>query len=87
MANFSVSSSSPASKQATDKVNFQGYIDLAVISVIPKEDVAKAMLSTQKILNDSLLMNRLCDRVYELMLQDLSQQKERLQSYGRLLSW
>lgn len=36
----------------------------------------------KKCLNDPLVLNELTDRVYELLLQDLRSQRERLRNYG-----
>ncbi|MEC4806897.1 MAG: hypothetical protein SAJ12_11090 [Jaaginema sp. PMC 1079.18] len=35
------------------------------------------------VLENPLLQRQLCDRVYELMQEDLRRQKERCQNYGR----
>jgi hypothetical protein len=36
-----------------------------------------------EVLENPLLQQKLCDRVYELMQQDLRKQKERYHNYGR----
>ena len=48
------------------------------------DDLTKAKLLSSKVLRDPLLLSKLCDRVYELMLEDISRQKERIDNYGRL---
>ena len=52
---------------------------------ITETDLVKLIPLAQQVLDDPLLMNQLCDRVYELMLEDLSQQSERLRSYRRFI--
>lgn len=41
--------------------------------------VAKA---AEKYLNDSLLLNQLTERVYQLLLEDMRLQRERVNNYG-----
>lgn len=38
--------------------------------------------AVNKYLNDSLLLNKLTDRVYELLLEDMRIQAERVNNYG-----
>lgn len=53
-----------------------GYTAPAIIQSNNKEILTQVMPFAAKILKDSLLLNKLCDRVYELMKEDLRQQKE-----------
>jgi len=48
-----------------------------------RELSALSTLATQA-MEDPVLFERLCDRVYALMLDDLRQWQERSRSYGRL---
>lgn len=53
-----------------------GYTAPVIIQSNNKEKLAKMMPIVAKILKDPLLLNKLCDRIYELMQEDLRQQKE-----------
>lgn len=48
-----------------------------------KDNFAELSKASAEILGDPLQMIRLADKVYELMLQDLRNQKERSRNYGR----
>jgi len=45
-------------------------------------DVSTAAQAAHKYLNDSLLINKLTERVYELLQEDLRYQRERVNNYG-----
>lgn len=47
-------------------------------------DRTKIKKLASKILRDPLLLRKLSDRVYELMLEDINRQKERSNNYRRL---
>lgn len=53
-----------------------GYTAPAIIQSNNKQNLAKVMPFAAKILKDQLLLSKLCDRIYELMKEDLRQQKE-----------
>jgi hypothetical protein len=38
--------------------------------------------SAGKYLSDSMLLDKLCDRVYELLQEDMRSQRERVRNYG-----
>ncbi|MEH2381750.1 MAG: hypothetical protein V7K27_23160 [Nostoc sp.] len=46
------------------------------------DDATKAVSAAGFELGDSLLMDKLCDRVYELLLEDMRSQRERVRNYG-----
>jgi len=46
------------------------------------QELSKISQIATKVLHDPLLMRQLSDRVYELMLQDIHNQKERDRNYG-----
>ncbi|MBW4448462.1 MAG: hypothetical protein KME38_16745 [Spirirestis rafaelensis WJT71-NPBG6] len=46
------------------------------------DDATKAVSAASFDLGDSLLMDKLCDRVYELLLEDMRSQRERVRNYG-----
>jgi microcompartment protein CcmL/EutN len=46
-------------------------------------DGAKAAVEAGKYLSDPLVLSRLTDRVYELFLEDLRCQRERVINYGK----
>ncbi|GAA6616027.1 hypothetical protein [Scytonema sp. NUACC26] len=49
----------------------------------PVTDEATKVVSAASFdLSDSLLMDKLCDRVYELLLEDMRSQRERVRNYG-----
>ncbi|MEC4819604.1 MAG: hypothetical protein SAK29_40990 [Scytonema sp. PMC 1069.18] len=50
--------------------------------VTPASDANTAARKAYKYLNDSLLINKLTERVYELLLRDLQYQRERISNYG-----
>ncbi|WP_299485501.1 hypothetical protein [Acaryochloris sp. IP29b_bin.137] len=54
------------------------YLEL---SVSPPERQAVMQLASQ-VLQDPLAQSKLCDRIYELMQNDLQYQRERQQNYG-----
>ncbi|WP_168186696.1 hypothetical protein [Hydrocoleum sp. CS-953] len=39
----------------------------------------------EKIINDPILLRKLCDRVYQLMQEDIRNQQERICNYQRIL--
>lgn len=43
---------------------------------------ASQAITAEKYLKDSLLLNKLTERVYELLLEDLRSQRERCTNYG-----
>ncbi len=45
-------------------------------------DASTAAQEAQKYLNNSLLINKLTERVHELLLEDLRYQRERVNNYG-----
>lgn len=47
------------------------------------EQEVKPETSASKYLNDSLLLNELTERVYELLEEDLRSQKERINNYAQ----
>ncbi|HEY9667156.1 MAG TPA: hypothetical protein V6C91_10140 [Coleofasciculaceae cyanobacterium] len=47
-----------------------------------KDERAAVLKTAEQVLNDPLLLRRLSDRVYELMLEDLRNQRERSRNYG-----
>lgn len=62
-----------------------GYVAPAVFQTRDKQNLAKIKALAAKILHDPLLQIDLCDRVYELMLEDISLQRERIRHYGGIL--
>lgn len=48
-----------------------------------KDNFAELSKASAEIMSDPLQMIRLADKVYELMLEDLRNQKERSRNYGR----
>jgi len=54
-----------------------GYVGSAIAS--HTKGVNKA---AEKYLNDSLLLNQLTERVYQLLLEDMRLQRERVNNYG-----
>lgn len=54
-----------------------GYADISPI--FDESEVGKA---AHQYLNDSLLINQLTERVYELLLEDLRYQRQRKSNYG-----
>ncbi len=45
-------------------------------------EATQAALAFGKDLSDSMLLDKLCDRVYELLQEDMRSQRERLRNYG-----
>ncbi|MGD1702760.1 hypothetical protein [Dapis sp. BLCC M229] len=39
----------------------------------------------EKIINDPILLRKLCDRIYKLMEEDIRNQQERICNYRRIL--
>ncbi|ACK70070.1 hypothetical protein PCC7424_1631 [Gloeothece citriformis PCC 7424] len=62
-----------------------GYVAPAVFQSKDKEYMTRLKSLAAKALSDPLLQRDLCDRVYELMLEDLRLQKENIRHYGGLL--
>lgn len=54
-----------------------GYADVSTASY-----ASTAAQEAHKYLNDSLLINKLTERVHELLLEDLRYQRERVNNYG-----
>ena len=54
-----------------------GYADVSASS-----DASKVAKAASKCLNDSLLLNKLTERVYKLLLEDLRSQQERTSNYS-----
>ncbi|OUL36514.1 hypothetical protein BV372_07035 [Nostoc sp. T09] len=54
-----------------------GYAGLSVTS-----NPSQAAKAADKYLKDSLLLNKLTERVYELLLEDLRYQRERFNNYN-----
>lgn len=50
-------------------------------AVVPTGSVPSA--AAGKFLNDPLILSKLTDRVYELLLEDLRSQRERVRNYGK----
>lgn len=46
-------------------------------------DPVEVAAAARKYLSDRLVLNRLTDRVYELLLKDLQCQRERVRNYGK----
>jgi hypothetical protein len=51
-----------------------------------KGDRAALLKTASRVMQDPLLLRRLSDRVYELMLEDLRYQRERSRNYGSRLN-
>lgn len=56
-----------------------GSVGYAGVSITSNASQGK---SADKYLNDSLLLNKLTERVYELLLEDLRSQRERFANYS-----
>ncbi len=57
-----------------------GTAGYAVVSATPEASVAAK--AVDKFLYDSLLLSQLTERVYELLLEDMRVQRERVNNYG-----
>lgn len=68
----------PSLKPLGDIPSLAGYAVPAATS-----DSTKAAAAARKYLNDPLALSRLTDRVYELLLEDLRSQRERVRNYGQ----
>lgn len=54
-----------------------GYANISAVS-----DASKVGQTADKYLKDSLLLSKLTRRVYELLLEDIRYQRERVNNYG-----
>lgn len=59
-----------------------GYLAPAAFQTQDKENIQKIKSLANKALHDPLLQRKLCDRIYQLMLEDFNLQKERIRNYG-----
>ncbi len=77
----------PILKPSTDFTRPAGFAAPPFIQ-LERQQVEQATLLTtaSKVIQDPLLMRRLSDRVYELMLEDLRYQQERRRNYGSRLN-
>lgn len=50
-----------------------------------RKQIQQANKLAQEVLRDPLKLQRLTDRVYDLLLEDLRQQRERIHNYGGFL--
>jgi len=57
-----------------------GTAGYALVSATPEASLAKK--AADKFLNDSLLLSQLTERVYELLLEDMRVQRERVNNYA-----
>lgn len=55
-----------------------GYAGIAAVS-----NASKVSSYAERCLKDSLLLNTLTQRVYELLLEDIRNQRERVSNYGQ----
>ncbi len=70
-------------KPSTDLTSPSGFAAPPFIESDSQKSDRRALLKTaSRVLQDPLLLNRLGDRVYELMLEDLRYQRERSRNYG-----
>lgn len=58
-----------------------GYGDSALPTTLPERQAVMQLAA--KVLQDPLAQSKLCDRIYELMQNDLQYQRERQHNYGR----
>jgi hypothetical protein len=62
----------------------QMQLSLTPMSALANEAEYTAMLAlAKKYLDDPLLLNQLADRVYEIFLEDMRCQRERVSNYGK----
>ena len=61
-----------------------GYVAPMFVQIKNKEELAEIIPFAEKVLHDPLLLQKLCDRVYELMLEDMRQQRTNNRQYGEL---
>lgn len=59
-----------------------GYSSLGLPPERPEQERVALTQLVGQILRDPLLQSKLCDRIYELMRNDLQHQRERQQNYG-----
>ncbi len=62
-----------------------GFVVMASFATKDKQNTAKIISLATKVLHDPLLQRDLCDRVYEIWLNDLRLQRERFREYGGIL--
>ncbi|MFW6359387.1 MAG: hypothetical protein ACOC0N_09290 [Chroococcales cyanobacterium] len=62
-----------------------GYTASTFGSEHPATERSQLSKMAAEVLQDPLLLRQLCDRIYELMQDDLRQQQERSRHYGKLL--
>lgn len=62
-----------------------GYTAMSTASFAnaTRADITKAVAEVGKCLNNPLVLSKLTDRVYELLLEDLRNQRERVRNYGK----
>lgn len=84
------SDATPSWEPISDLAQTAGYTAPALIQsnrinsgIKDKDNFAELSKASAEIMGDPLQMMRLADKVYELMLEDLRNQKERSKSYGR----
>jgi hypothetical protein len=59
-----------------------GYVTPARFQIQDQQNFAKIQALAAKVLDDPLLQRELCDRIYQIMLEDMSLQRERTRNYG-----
>lgn len=62
-----------------------GYAASAEI-LVDRKRLQQANITATSVLRDPLMLQRLTDRVYDLLLEDLRQQRERTHNYGGVFS-
>ena len=71
----------PAAGGIADPV---GFVAPAILQSDHSPELKQALLATAaELLNNPIAMRLFCDRVYQLLQDDLQIQKERVHSYGR----
>ncbi len=74
-------------KPSTDLTRPAGFAAPPFIQIDSQKDDRAALLKTaSRVMQDPLLLRKLSDRVYELMLEDLRYQRERSINYGSRLN-
>ena len=73
------SRSSPSSQNASTPLPFS----VERGKTVTVDELAQYAPLAAQILDDPVAMRRVCDRVFELLCQDLRLQQERRQGYGR----
>lgn len=59
-----------------------GYVAPAIFQIRDQHSFSKIQALAAKVLQDHLLQRELCDRIYKIMLEDMSLQRERVRNYG-----